>query len=297
MIFNLDSSIQEFTAGKVVSRIDPKSKIVKAVFSHAALMLLGILFALPFYWLVSTALKPDEQLFQIPPVWIPDSPRWENFPRALTYIPFALYTWNTIKIAGLNVLGIVLSCSLVAYSLAKIPWRGRNLVFLSLLATMILPAQVTLIPTFTIFKTLGWIGTILPLVVPSFFGGAFSIFLLRQFFMTIPNELSDAARIDGCSELDIYAKIVLPLSKPALATVGLFTFIASWNDFLGPLMYLTDERTYTLSLGLQRFVSQHGAEWSLLMAASTVMTLPIVVLFFFAQRTFIQGVTLTGIKG
>src|SRR5688572_82200 len=250
-------------------------------FSHTFLLALGILFALPFYWLVSTALKPDEQLFKIPPVWIPEPPQWGNFPKALTYIPFAQYTWNTLKIAGLNVLGILFSCSLVAYSLAKIPWRGRNLVFLSLLATMILPAQVTLIPTFSIFKTLGWIGTILPLVVPSFFGGAFSIFLLRQFFMTIPTELSDAARIDGCSEFDIYRRIMLPLSKPALATVGLFTFIASWNDFLGPLMYLTDERTYTLSLGLQRFVSQHGAEWSLLMAASTVMTLPIIILFFF----------------
>lgn len=272
-------------------------RAARTLASHATLVLLGLLFALPFYWLVSTALKPDEQLFQMPPAWIPNPPKWENFPKALTYIPFAQYTWNTLKIAGLNVLGIVISCSLVAYSLAKIPWRGRNLLFLSLLATMILPAQVTMIPTFAIFKTLGWIGTVLPLTVPSFFGSAFSIFLLRQFFLTIPNELSDAARIDGCSEFDIYRRIIMPLSKPALATVGLFTFIGSWNDFLGPLMYLTDERTYTLSLGLQRFVSQHGAEWSLLMAASTVMTLPIIILFFFAQRTFIQGVTLTGIKG
>jgi len=194
------------------------------------------------------------------------------------------------------VVGTVLSCSLVAYSLAKIRWRGRDLVFYSLLATMILPSQVTIVPTFTIFKWLGWIGTIKPLTVPAFFGGAFYIFLLRQFFMTIPNELSDAAKIDGCSELAIYWRIVLPLSKPALATVGLFTFIGAWNDFLGPLLYLNDERSYTLAMGLQRFVSQHGAEWALLMAASTVMTLPIIIIFFLAQRIFIQGVTLTGIK-
>ena len=267
------------------------------LFSHTVLLGLGVLFAIPFFWLVSTALKPDTQIFQMPPVWVPRPPQWQNFPKALNYIPFASYTWNTLKIALLNVTGTLISCSLVAYSLAKIPWRGRDLVFYSLLATMILPGQVTLIPNFSIFKAFGWIGTILPLVVPSFLGSAFSIFLLRQFFLTIPNELSDAARIDGCSEFDIYRRIILPLAKPALATVGLFTFIGAWNDFLGPLMYVTDERTYTLSLGLQRFVSQHGAEWSMLMAASTVMTLPIIVLFFFAQRTFIQGVTLTGIKG
>jgi multiple sugar transport system permease protein len=265
--------------------------------SHVVLLLIGLFFALPFYWLVSTALKPDTQIFQMPPVWIPHPVHWENYPRALTYIPFALYTWNTLKICFFSVLGTVLSCSLVAYSLSKIRWRGRDPVFYSLIATMILPGQVTMIPTFAIFKGLHWIGTPLPLIVPSFFGGAFSIFLLRQFFMTIPNELSDAAKIDGCTEFGIYRQVILPLAKPALATVGLFTFIGAWNDFLGPLLYLNDERTYTLSMGLQRFVSQHGAEWAMLMAASTVMTIPIIILFFFAQRTFIQGITLTGIKG
>jgi multiple sugar transport system permease protein len=170
-------------------------------------------------------------------------------------------------------------------------------VFGTLLATMILPGQVTMIPTFTIFRSLHWIGTIWPLVVPSFLGSAFSIFLLRQFMLTIPAELSDAARMDGCSEWSVFTRVVVPLTRPALATVGLFTFIGSWNDFIGPLLYLNDESAYTLSLGLQRFVSQHGAEWSMLMAASTVMTLPIVVVFFCAQRTFIEGTTLTGIKG
>jgi len=268
-----------------------------ALAAHTALLTIGLCFALPFYWLVVTSLKPDDQVFQMPPVWWPSPVRWDNFPRALQYVPFATYTLNTLRICALSVIGTILSCSLVAYSLARIRWPGRDWVFLSLLATMILPAQVTMVPTFTVFKWLGWIGTSLPLVVPSFFGSAFFIFLLRQFFMTIPQELSDAARIDGCSELAVYWRVVLPLARPALATVGLFTFIGAWNDFLGPLLYLNDERSYTLALGLQRFVSQHGAEWSMLMAATTVMTLPIVVIFFFAQRTFIQGVTLTGIKG
>lgn len=265
--------------------------------SHALLIGIGLLFALPFYWLVSTAVKPDAQIFKMPPVWFPHPVVWANYPRALRYIPFALYTWNTVKICFYSVIGTLFSCSLAAYSLARIPWRGRNIVFATLIVSMILPAQVTMIPTFSIFKWLGWIGTILPLTAPAFLGNAFYIFLLRQFFMTIPRELSEAARMDGCNEFSVYWRIIMPLAKPALVTVGLFTFIGSWNDFLGPLLYLNDERTYTLSMGLQRFVSQHGAEWAMLMAASTVMTLPIIIIFFLAQRTFIEGVTLTGIKG
>jgi multiple sugar transport system permease protein len=281
----------------------PRQKALKRrslpshLLAHGALILTGLFFALPFYWLVSTALKPDAQIFQMPPAWIPHPALWQNYPRSLRYIPFWLYTGNTLKICLLSVLGTLFSCSVVAYSLAKIRWRGRDLVFYSLIATMLLPGQVTMIPTFTIFKSLGWIGTSLPLIVPSFFGSAFNIFLLRQFFMTIPGELSEAAKLDGCSEWAIYWRIVLPLARPALTTVGLFTFIGAWNDFLGPLLYLNDERTYTLSMGLQRFVSQHGAEWAMLMAASTIMTLPIIVIFFLAQRTFIQGTTLTGLKG
>jgi multiple sugar transport system permease protein len=269
----------------------------QTIAAHLALLSIGVLFGLPFYWLVVTSLKPDAQVFQMPPAWLPHPAQWNNYPRALVYIPFLRYTLNTVTLCAFNVLGTVLSCSLVAYSLSKIRWQGRDLVFYSLLATMILPGQVTMIPTFAIFKWLGWIGSYKPLVIPAFFGSAFNIFLLRQFFLTIPAELSDAARIDGCTEFGIYWRVVLPLARPALATVALFTFIGSWNDFLGPLLYLTDERSYTLSLGLQRFVSQHGAEWGMLMAASTVMTLPIIVVFFLAQRTFIQGVTLTGIKG
>lgn len=269
---------------------------VKAVLTHAVLIAFGCLFILPFYWLVSTSVKPDADIFKIPPVWIPSPIHWENYPKAVEYIPFLRYTFNTLRICTVNVAGIVLSCSLVAYSLAKIKWKGRDVVFYSLIATMLLPSQVTMLPSFMIFKWLGWIGTILPLTVPAFCGTAFSIFLLRQFFMTIPNELSDAARIDGCNELQIYWKIVMPLAKPALATISLFAFVGSWNDFIGPLLYLNDDRTYTLSLGLQSFMSQHGAEWGMLMAASTLMALPIVVLFFLAQKTFIRGIATTGSK-
>ena len=271
-------------------------KLGRTVFTHVILITIGLVFLFPFYWLVSTALKPDEQIFQMPPAWVPHPLMWENFPKALTEIPFFQYTFNTLKICACNVCGTVLACSLVAYSLAKIKWIGRDWVFYSLIATMILPGQVTMIPTFMIFKWLGWIGTVLPLTVPPFLGGAFSIFLLRQFFMTIPNELSDAARIDGCNEFGIYWRIIMPLAKTGLVTVVLFAFIGSWNDFMGPLLYLNDERSYTLSIGLQKFVSQHGAEWGKLMAASTLMALPIVIIFFFAQRVFVKGVILTGSK-
>lgn len=274
-----------------------RREIRKQILFHLMLLSVGVLFGLPFYWLIATSLKPDAQVFRIPPVWIPHPIRWQNYPNALTYIPFFRYTMNTLLLCVMNVIGTVFSCSLVAYSLSKIRWKGRDWVFYSLLATMILPGQVTMIPTFAIFKWLGWIGSYKPLIIPAFFGSAFNIFLLRQFFMTIPNELSDAARIDGCTEFGSFFRVILPLARPALATVALFTFIGAWNDFMGPLLYLSDERFYPLSLGLQRFVSQHGAEWGMLMAASTIMTIPIIVVFFFAQRTFIQGVTLTGIKG
>ena len=264
---------------------------------HAILILFGFVFIVPFYWLVSTSLKSDSQLFQFPPIWFPNPVKWLNYPKALNYIPFWTYTKNTLVIAFLTVLGTVISCSLVGYSFSRIPWKGRNFFFIVLLSTLMIPYQVTLIPVLIIFKTLGWVGSIKPLVVPAFFGSAFYIFMLRQFFMTIPTELSEAARIDGCNEFGIYWKIILPLTRPALATVILFTFINSWNDFLGPLIYLNDESQYTLSLGLQQFLSQHGAEWAFLMAASTVMILPIVLLFFFTQKTFIQGIALSGIKG
>jgi multiple sugar transport system permease protein len=281
----------------IVHRLSSIVRRLSPPLRHAALLTLSLFFVLPFYWLVITSLKSDAEVFALPPVFFPKALRWGNYPEAVHYIPFFLYLKNTLVICLLSVAGSVVSSSLVAYSLARIRWPGRDLLFFILLATMMLPGQVTMVPVFAIFRALGWVDTIKPLVVPHFLGTAFYIFLLRQFFLTIPLELSDAARIDGCSEWAIYRRVVVPLSRPALATVGLFTFINAWNDFGGPLLYLNDERRATLSLGLQQFVGQHGTEWSLLMAASTLMALPIILIFFLAQRTFIQGITLTGIKG
>jgi multiple sugar transport system permease protein len=270
---------------------------VKSVLTHAALIPAALIFMLPFLWMLSTSLKPDEQLYAYPPVWIPNPLNWANYPNAVTYIPFFLYLRNTLTIAILATIGALISCSMVAYSLARIPWPGRNLLFVATVATLMLPFQVTLIPLFLVFRQLGWVGDFRPLIVPHFFGGALYIFLLRQFFMTIPMELSEAARMDGASELRIYWSIILPLAKPALATVAIFEFIARWRDYLGPLIYLSDQNLYTLSLGLQQYSSQYGREWGLLMAASVLITLPIILLFFFLQKTFVQGITLTGIKG
>lgn len=263
---------------------------------HAALLALAVVFVAPFYWMVATSLKTDRQIFEVTAL-LPNPVAWGNYARAVQHIPFARYTWNTLVICGLTIAGTVLSCSLVAYSFSRIAWKGRDALFVLVLATLMLPGQVTMIPVFLIFKWLHWIGTAKPLIVPSFFGSAFYVFLLRQFFFSIPKELSESARMDGASEFGIYARVVMPLSKPALATVALFTFIGGWTDFMGPLLYLNDPSQYTLSLGLQQFVSQHGAEWSMLMAASTLMALPIIVLYFLAQQTFVEGITMTGLKG
>jgi len=265
--------------------------------AHVVLLIMGFLFSIPFLWLVSSSLKPDTQLFKLPPVWIPNPFVWSNYPEALTYIPYFVYLRNTLIIVFVNVIANVLACSFVAYGFSRIQWPGRDALFMVVVATMMLPYAVTMIPQFLIFRRLGWINTYLPLTVPAFTGAPFFIFLLRQFYMTIPQELSDAARIDGCSEFGIYGRIILPLTKPALATVGLFSFLWNWNDFLGPLIYLSDKEKYTIALGLYGFLSQRRTEWALLMAAATVTILPVILVFFFTQRTFIQGIALTGIKG
>jgi multiple sugar transport system permease protein len=265
--------------------------------THIILISSGFFFMLPFFWMLSTSLKSDLQIFNIPPVWIPNPVIWSNFPRALMIFPFLTYLKNTLFYCILCVIGTMISSSLVAYAFSRMEWKWRNAVFILVLSTMMLPFQVTMIPLFILFRRLGWVGTFKPLIVPAFFGSPFFIFLLRQFFMTIPKELSDAAKIDGCSEFGIYARIIIPLSKPALAVVVLFEFLGRWNDFLGPLIYINDELNYTVAIGLQQFVGQHESEWALLMAASTAITIPIIILFFFTQRTFIQGIALTGLKG
>jgi multiple sugar transport system permease protein len=261
---------------------------------YAALIILSVVFFSPFVWLVMTSLKPEAEVFTtiLPRHWV-----LTQYKDGLTHFPFMLYLRNTMVLCTANVVGVLLSSSLVAYGLSRIPWKGREPLFAVLLSTMMLPAQVTMVPMFAVFKTLGWIDTLLPLTVPAFLGNAFFIFLLRQFFMTIPGDLTDAARLDGCSEFDIYRRVVMPLAKPALATVALFTFLATWNDFIGPLVYLYDEGKFPLSLGLAMFTSQYGSFWGQLMAVSTVMTAPILLLFFLTQRTFIQGITMSGIKG
>jgi multiple sugar transport system permease protein len=270
---------------------------LRSILIHAALLPAAFLFLLPFFWMLGTSLKTDAQLYAYPPVWIPNPHNWANYPNAVTYITFFLYMRNTLTIAVVSTIGALISCSLVAYSMARIPWPGRNILFILTVATLMLPFQVTLIPLFLVFKNLGWVGDFRPLIVPHFFGSGLYIFLLRQFFMTIPMELSEAARIDGAREFRIYWSVILPLAKPALATVAIFEFIARWRDYLGPLIYLNNQKLYTLSLGVYEYSSQYGREWGLLMAASVLITLPIILLFFFLQKTFVQGITLTGIKG
>ncbi|MFZ4848773.1 MAG: carbohydrate ABC transporter permease [Caldilinea sp.] len=259
--------------------------------------LVALAFVFPLYWMVSTALKTDAEIFLVPPSLFPADPQWQNFAASTEYIPFWQYMVNTLLICVLAIVGTVTSCSLIAYGFARVRWPGRNGVFIVYLSTIMLPAQVTMIPLYIVFRQIGWIGTIWPLVVPAFFGNALYVFLLRQFFMTIPNELTDAARIDGASELGIFRRIMLPLLKPALATVALFTFVATYRDFLGPLIYLTEQNQWTISLGLKMFQNMYGAQWQLMMAAATLTMIPTVILFFLTQRTFIEGIALTGIKG
>ncbi len=264
---------------------------------HLLLATVGLLFFLPFFWLVSTSLKELDQIFSLPPVWIPHPIRWQNYPEALSYFPFLRQLSNTLIVACSTTALTLISSTLVAYSFSRLRWVGRNLCFFLMLITMMLPYQVTMIPLFIIYRSLNWVNSFLPLIVPHAFGVPFFIFLLRQFFLRIPKDLDDAATIDGCSEVGILRDIILPLAKPALATVALFQFLGSWNDFLGPLIYLNDPDKYTLPLGIQVFVSTTGVQWSWMMAATTVLTFPVIILFFFTQRTFIQGIALTGIKG
>jgi len=273
------------------------NEVIRKGFLYLVLIGLASIYILPFIWLVSTSLKSSSQIFVIPPQWIPNPIVWQNYRKALTLMPFFTYLKNTCIIAFTTVLGSLLSCSLVAYAFARLRWPGRNIFFILLLSTMMIPFPVTMVPLFILFSKIGWINTFKPLIIPTFCASPFLTFLLRQFFRTIPMQLSDAAKIDGCTELGIYSRIILPLAKPALAVTAIFMFLFVWNDFLGPLIYLTDQDKYTLAIALQLFKGAHDAEWALQMAASTVVILPVIVLFFFTQRYFIEGITLTGMKG
>ena len=274
------------------SRLHAESMLV-----HLLLLAGAFFLMIPLAWMISTSLKSLGAVTTIPPEWIPRRILWSNYADIFRLVPFGRYVWNTSVITLLDVIGKMISCSLVAFSFARLRWRGRETVFLIMLATMMLPPQVTMIPQFVVFKNLEWIDTIVPLVLPNWLGGPFLTFLLRQFFMSIPLDLDDAARIDGTSIFGIYWRIVLPLSKPALAAVAIFMFNGSWNDFFGPLIYLHSRDKYTISLGLRSFQDQNYTEWHLLMAASLVAMLPVVLIFFFAQKYFIQGIVFTGVKG
>ena len=251
----------------------------------------------PLYWMIISSLKTPQSVFDLPPELFPRTAQWGNYPEALTTVPFLTFFKNTMTIEVFAIVGTVLSCSMGAYSFARLRWPGRDVVFVILLSVLMLPSFTTLIPNFILWQHLGAIDTLIPLIVPAFFGNSFYIFLLRQFFRGIPRELEDAARVDGAGIVRTFATIILPLSKPALAVVTIFTFIGVWDDYLGPLIYLNSESNYTLTLGLQFFLNQYGSRWDLLMAASTVVSIPMILAFLLLQRYFIEGVTLTGLKG
>jgi multiple sugar transport system permease protein len=260
------------------------------------LIVASLMFLLPMVFVVTTALMTDSQSLTRR-IW-PQPFVWSNFADVFSRIELWRYTLNTTLIATLSTVGVVLSCVPVAYALSRMNWRGRQAAFILVLATLMLPFQVTIVPLYVIFVRLDWINTLLPLIVPAFFGDAFSIFLLRQFFLTIPDELSDAARVDGASEWQIMTRLIVPLAKPAIAAVALFNFLYNWNDFFGPLLYLIgNNELWTLGLALSEFRTMHHVEWNLTMAASLLFMAPVIVLFFLAQRVFVEGVTLTGVKG
>ena len=286
-----------------LKRMSPGQWIVEIV-KYISLVVLSISFLLPFYWMFTSALKDDNQVFTIPPIWIPNPAHWNNFLDAWTTLDFNLYAFNTIfKYAVPSTIGTVLSSAIVAYGFSRIRWPGRDILFSICLMTMMVPGQVRQVPLFVTFKQLGWLNTFKPLVIPSFFASAYFIFMLRQFFMSIPNELSDAARIDGAGELGIFMRIMLPLSRPALAVVALFAFMGAWNDYFGPLIYVNIAEQWVLALGLNRLrnsvyeIGYSQMDYPYMMAVSAIITLPITIAFFFTQRSFIEGISLTGLKG
>jgi multiple sugar transport system permease protein len=273
-----------------------RRRFLMAVARHSLLIAVAIIFMAPFAFVILTALMTDQQA--VTPSFWPDPFRWLNFPEVFDRVPLMTYAWNTTQIAVGSTIGILVSCIPVAYALSRMRWRGRQVAFVLVLSTLMLSVQVTIVPLYIIWVRLGQIGHLTPLIAPSFLGDAFSIFLLRQFFLTIPEELSDAARVDGASEFQIMTRVIVPLAKPAIAAVALFNFLYNWNDLFAPLLYLgTNPDVWTLTIALSEFQQRHGTEWNLTMAAAILFMLPVIVLFFLAQRVFVEGVTLTGVKG
>lgn len=277
---------------------------VKRLMSWAVMGLVYLLLAataismiFPFYWMIATSFKTEARVFAFPPEWIPNPPIVESYQYIFTELPFPSYVFNSIKVSLLSTFGAVLSSSMAAYAFARVRFLGREPLFIATLAALMIPAQVTMIPLYVVMTRIGWVDSHLPLIVPAYFGSAFGIFLMRQFFMTIPQELNDAAKIDGCSHFGIYWRIMLPLSKAVIATLALLSFMGSWNDLLGPVIYLYTEKLFTLPLALTRFRGQYYTQWSYMMAGATVSLLPILVVFLFTQQYFVRGVVLSGLKG
>jgi multiple sugar transport system permease protein len=260
---------------------------------------LGIVFLIPFVWMLSTSVKPSSEVFIFPPRWIPSRFQFDNYVRALIVdLPFTQYFINTIEVTLLSLIGDVLTCSLVAFGFARLRFPGRDVLFLVLLSTLMVPYHVTMIPRYLMFRDFHWLDTYYPLIVPSYLAvSAFFVFLLRQFFLGIPLQLDRAARMDGCGTFDIYWRIVMPLARPAIVTVAVFSFIGTWNDFLTPLIYLSSDRKFLVALGLRHFVALRSGVWNELMAASIAVMVPCLVIFFVAQRAFIQGTVISGVKG
>jgi len=278
--------------------IKKNSKVISKIIIYLILLVASVSFLLPFIWLVRSSFMDIGQIFILPPEWIPRPFRWQNYPEALTAVPFGRYALNTITILIFVEAGVIITSTMSAFAFSRLRWKGRDKIFSVLLTSLMVPYVVTLIPTFLLWKALGGINTFLPLTVPAWFGGGmFNVFLLRQFFLTIPYELDEAAYLDGATPLQVLWKVIIPLSKPAILTVAIFTFMSVWNDLLGPIVYLNDPDKYTLAVGLATFVGMYTGQWNYLMAASTVMILPPIILFFIGQKFFVQGITLTGLKG
>lgn len=273
-----------------------RQKRVKII-SYILLIAISVTMLFPFFWMIRSAFMTNREITTVPIQWIPSQFNFDNFVEAFTRDSFGRYFLNSGIIVIVNMVGGVLSSSFIAFGFSRLKFKGRNIWFALLLSTMMIPYTVLMIPQFLIWQSVGGYNTFLPLIVPCFFGSAFNVFLVKQFYSGIPKEYDEAAIVDGANYFTIYAKIILPMSKPALCTVGVFTFMNTWNDFMGPLLYLDDQKLKTVSLALQNFMGEHTSQWNLLMAVATVITLPMIAVYFAAQKYFIEGITFSGLKG
>lgn len=280
----------------VVMKKKKSSAVLRRVLLYIVLILIAVIMVVPFLWMLSTSLKTQYDAVKIPPVWIPDPPQWENYVKLFTEQPMFQFMLNTIKIVFFVVLGQLFFSSLAAYSFARISFKGRNVVFFFYIATLMVPGQVTMIPTYLMFAKAGLTDNHLALILPAFFS-AFGVFLLRQFFMSLPRELEEAAEIDGCNPFMTYWRIMLPLVVPAMLTLGVFTLMNTWNDYMGPLIYLSSPEKYTMTLGVAYFKGVYTTQWNLVMAGSIVSVVPILIAYLCAQKYFIEGIAFSGVKG